>query len=324
MALVFSTLSFEARVSAIFIGYYNRAPAVPGKDAYVTDFGNGQTPAQVARSFVPQAETLNLYPSIDSAQITQADAIQLVSDVFNNLFNRTPTNLGPNNFWVEEVLKPGAEVGQVILNIMSGAQGNDLAVLTNKIDVATAYVAAAETVGDNGTGALKDTILDNVDETQASVTSATATIEAAFPIAGATIILTTSQDQPGGSGAGADTQGTGNDDAYSAIISGGGSTLQDTDVIAADGGTDSLSVRVISLNGTETVAPAATGLEEIVVDNQAATGAFVLNFTAIDGETSVTSTMSNTPNNLFTDLTNLDEGTKIRLVDMDGETTANF
>lgn len=41
MVLDFLTLTFEARVSAIFIGYYNRVPAVPGKDAYVTDFSNG-------------------------------------------------------------------------------------------------------------------------------------------------------------------------------------------------------------------------------------------------------------------------------------------
>ncbi|OSQ45270.1 hypothetical protein MGEO_18285 [Marivita geojedonensis] len=248
-----------------------------------------------------------------------------MTDVFNNLFNRDPSNIGPDNFWVKEVLKPGAEVGQVILNIMSGAQGNDLAVLTNKIDVATAYVAAAEAVGDNGTGALKDTILDNVDGTQASVDTATATITAAFPVAGNTINLTTSQDQPGGGGGGTDTQGTGNDDTYSATISANGAgTLQDNDVIAAGGGTDTLAVRVISLNNTETVAPAATGLEEISVDNQAQNGTFIFNFVAIEGEMSVTSTMSSSTNAIFTDFTNLDEGTQIRLVNMNGETTASF
>ncbi|WP_292294410.1 hypothetical protein [Marivita sp.] len=325
MALDFSNLSPEERVTAIFVGYYNRAPAVPGKDQYVNDFSTGQTPADVARSFVPQTETLNLYPSLNSAEITQADAIQLVTDVFQNLFNRAPTNIGPDNFWVNKLLtEEGVEVGQVILDIMSGAQGNDLAVLQNKIDVGLAYVTAAEAAGDNGTGALKDTILDNVDATPGSVSAATATIGAAFPVSGETIILTTSQDQPGG-GAGADTQGTGDADSYSATISANGTgTLQDNDLIAAGGGTDSLAVRVISLGNGETVAPAATGLEEIIVDNQATNGTFVLNFVAIGGETSVTSTMSGSTNGLFTDFTNLDEGTNIRLVDMDGETTASF
>lgn len=184
MALDVSALSFEDRVSAIFVGYYNRAPAVPGRDAFVADFQNGQSPADVARSFVPQQETLDLYPSINNAQISRADAIQLVTDVFNNLFNRDPSNIGPDNFWVREVLRDGAEVGQIILNIMSGAQGDDLTILQNKIAVGTAYVTAAEAVGDNGTGILKDTILEGVDASRASLLSAFANIESAFPASG--------------------------------------------------------------------------------------------------------------------------------------------
>src|SRR6056297_4353137 len=167
MALDFSNLSPEERVTAIFVGYYNRAPAVPGKDQYVNDFSTGQTPAAVARSFVPQTETLNLYPSLNSAEITQADAIQLVTDVFQNLFNRTPTNIGPDNFWVNKLLtEEGVEVGQIILDIMSGAQDDDLAILQNKIDVGVAYVEAAIAAGEDGTGDLKDNILNDVDGTQ--------------------------------------------------------------------------------------------------------------------------------------------------------------
>src|SRR6056297_3308839 len=233
MALIFSELTPEEQVTAIFVGYYDRAPAVPGLNAYVADFAAGQTPADVARSFVMQDETLALYPSLAADEITEDDAIALVTDIFNNLFNRDPSNIGPDNFWVNKLLtEEGVEVGQIILDIMSGAQDNDLAVLQNKIEVGLAYVTAAEAAGDNGTGALKDTILDNVDSTPGSVISATSTISAAFPVSGQTIILSTSQDQPGGGGAGADTQGRGNNDAYSATYTANGTgTLQNADVI---------------------------------------------------------------------------------------------
>src|SRR6056297_2007053 len=182
MALIFSELTDAQKVAAIFVGYYDRAPAVPGLDQYSADFAAGQTPADVARSFVMQQETLDLYPSLAEDTITEADAIALVSDIFNNLFNRGPVGIEDGtNPWVQELLSGSTEVGQVILNIMSGAQGDDLAILQNKIDVATAYVEAAAAGNEDGTGGLKDTILDNVDASQTTVTAAIAQITEAFP-----------------------------------------------------------------------------------------------------------------------------------------------
>src|SRR6056297_744071 len=167
MALIFSELTPEEQVTAIFVGYYDRAPAVPGLNAYVADFAAGQTPADVARSFVMQDETLDLYPSLAEDEITEDDAIALVTNIFNNLFNRDPSNIGPDNFWVNKLLtEEGVEVGQIILDIMSGAQDDDLAILQNKIDVGVAYVEAAIAAGEDGTGDLKDNILNDVDGTQ--------------------------------------------------------------------------------------------------------------------------------------------------------------
>ncbi|OSQ45277.1 hypothetical protein [Marivita geojedonensis] len=274
MALDFSTLTPEEQVTAIFVGYYNRAPAVPGLNAYVADLAAGQSLADVARSFVPQAETLALYPSLGSAQISEADAIQLVTDVFNNLFGRDPSNIGPDNFWVQELLTPGAEVGQVILNIMSGAQGDDLLVLNNKIAVGSAYVEAAIAAGVDGTGDLKDTILDDVDGTQNSVNDALDAIAAAFPVTEPSVpgeerLLTSGTDV---------LDGTENDDMFNAYIQqnpfagGVSNSLSSADRLDGKGGYDTLYAELsfelfgVSNLGVTDVQPRVKNIEEILIE----------------------------------------------------------
>lgn len=156
----------------------------------------------------------------------------------------------------------------------------------------------------------------------AEVVTADAAVLANQP--GTTITLTTATDQPGGAGAGTDTQGTAGNDAYSAnYTSGGGGSLQSTDNIAAAGGDkDALTVRVISTTGTESVAPEATGLEEFVINNQTGNGIFILDFNSIVGETTVTAAQN--ASDALTGFDNLDTGTKIRLVDNDGIMAAHF
>src|SRR6056297_1766242 len=245
MALIFSELTPEEQVTAIFVGYYDRAPAVPGLNAYVADFAAGQTPADVARSFVMQDETLDLYPSLAEDEITEDDAIALVTNIFNNLFNRDPSNIGPDNFWVNKLLtEEGVEVGQIILDIMSGAQGNDLAVLENKIEVGVDYVTSAAAAGNDGTGALKDSILDNVTEAQSSVDEAKSDIANVFPpmgTPGEQIFLTSGSDRGG------EFNGTENDDEFLAYIeqngqAGGGvsNSLSSADRLDGGAGFDTL------------------------------------------------------------------------------------
>jgi Ca2+-binding RTX toxin-like protein len=86
-----------------------------------------------------------------------AGNVAFVTAVFNNLFGRDPngldTNGGADNYWVAE-LEAGADIGQINLEIMGGALGDDLAFLeknapgvTINLELGTASGGEAE--GDN-------------------------------------------------------------------------------------------------------------------------------------------------------------------------------
>ncbi len=140
MALDLSVLSTKEAVTAIFIGYYDRAPAPNGLNYWVDDIeDNGFSLADVARAFAVQDESQTLYPALGTTGTMDLEAnVAFVTAIFQNLFGRDPNNItangGADNFWVNE-LQNGADIGQLILDIMSGAQGNDLELLTNKIEV---------------------------------------------------------------------------------------------------------------------------------------------------------------------------------------------
>ena len=177
---------------------------------------------------------------------------------------------------------------------------------------ADAAVAAAATAAATATNAQTTA--------NAEVVSADAAVAANQP--GGNIFLTTLTDVPGGGTGGADTQGTDSGDSYTAIFStDASSTLQSADSLAAAGGTDSLTVRVISTSNSS-VTPEASELEEFVINNQTVSGTFSLNFANISGETEVAAAQNQF--NAVTRFDNLDMGTQIRLVDNDGVTNAHF
>lgn len=219
MALDLNALSTKQAVSAIFIGYYDRAPAPNGLNYWVADIEeNGFTLADVARAFALQQESQDNYPALGTEGSTDlAGNVAFVTAIFQNLFGRAPNNIeendGADNFWVNE-LQNGADVGQLILDIMSGAQGDDLAILTNKIEVAVDYADAAEAGGVLGRDPAGDTILDGVTSDPATVVAAKNIIDAEFPVVepsvpGEEFFLTSRTDV---------IEGTANDDDFYAYV----------------------------------------------------------------------------------------------------------
>ncbi|KIN69848.1 Outer membrane adhesin-like protein [Sulfitobacter noctilucicola] len=182
MPLDLNTLTTEQKVTALFIGYFDRAPAVNGFDYYVADLDDrGLSLEAVAMAFVDQSETEALYPGImDTADRSPAENLAFVTAVFQNLFGRDPNvDADGNNYWVDE-LNGGADAGLLILQIMGGANATDEAVLRNKITVGEAYVAAAREADVLTRDDAGDTVFDGVTDDSATVDAALEAIDDAF------------------------------------------------------------------------------------------------------------------------------------------------
>lgn len=176
-------------IAVLYVGYFDRAPDPTGLGFWVEELENaiaaGRPGAEVlvdiANSFAPQDEARAEYALLASPQIADDAARRdFVSSVYANLFNRAPDQDGLE-FWVGQ-LAMGKPVGRVILDIVSGAQGDDAVTVDNKVGVALHY---ADLFGNGRWSVLDDrssavTVIDAVDATDDSVTAGMAAAEAAF------------------------------------------------------------------------------------------------------------------------------------------------
>ena len=177
----FFDLAAVNQVTAMYLGFFGRAADSPGQSFWVNDYqqalSNGRA-ADVARDmagkFQFSDEAQGLYPFLDpNAQSQSNEAVDgFVENVYENLFERVPEQDGVE-FWrgkVQDRLASNEDIGDVIIDILAGASGQDVDALTNKIDVATAYT---ETVAPDlfDVGQIRG-IVGNVDHTERSVTQA--------------------------------------------------------------------------------------------------------------------------------------------------------
>lgn len=125
-----------ALITQIYVGYFNRAPDPSGLTYWFSQLQSGMPAAAIASSFAGQPEALSLYSYLNQPAAGNTDAF--LSAIYGNLFGRAP-DAGGLNYWKGELLS-GRPAGQIILDIIQGAQGNDRTVLDNKTVAAQAYV----------------------------------------------------------------------------------------------------------------------------------------------------------------------------------------
>ena len=102
------------------------------------------TLAQAAASFSVQHEATTEYTFLAG---TSSDASAFIDQVYQNLFNRPPDAEG-KAYWMDQLSNAGPnDVGDFILDVISGAQGEDITTLQGKIDAATDFTNAIETSG---------------------------------------------------------------------------------------------------------------------------------------------------------------------------------
>ena len=336
------------QIIKLFIGYFDRAPAPGGTNYWTGRFeasaeGPAMTWAEIAESFSVQNETTSLYPLLDSddrdpSQFTKDSLQPFLNDVFMNVLGR-PIQEAGLEYYSGQIISGERTVGEAILDIINGANsGTDKQTIDNKVQVSVDVLEKTNAIEgfvfDDEAREVATSLLKDVTSDPDTVAPALAKTEdfvedRAGSTPGVTINLTTGADQPGGAGGVADTQGTANADTYEAVgafevfFGPGQATLNNADSIAAGGGTDTLNLRVVDLQGaTTTVSPSATSLENFFVTVQDQSTIYTLDFAAITGEEQVWGV--NSGENAAFMASNVDMGTTAGLENYDGFYAINY
>lgn len=167
-------------IAQLYIGYFNRAPDPEGFTFWLKALEGGVSLQEIAQYFSEQPETEALYAYFTNPAAGDAEAF--LTSVYQNLFDREPDADGLV-FWTG-VVESGRPVGQVILDIIEGAQGDDATLLANKMEVALFFEELSQIedgfVFDGEALAASQVALDAVTPDPASVPEASLIVKGFF------------------------------------------------------------------------------------------------------------------------------------------------
>lgn len=337
MAGFVDTLTAAQQVELIYVAYFNRAAEGNGylfwQQYYANEIASGKTATvamtDMANLFQPQAETLALYPFLsNTSALSATDPVAvaavsgLLDTIYSNLFGRTADTDG-KAFWSNAILTGSVTLGTAILAIADGATGTDVAILTNKVTVASSFTTQTTQAG-LGTSAANTTadllaeatsILTGVTADTATVTTATTAIGTYITngggTAGTTYTLTTGVD------AGTAFTGTSGNDTFIGVDSATDTsdTLNSGDSLNGGAGTDTLSITAadsdqpivtlagienvkvssVRANGSDTTLSAAswTGVSSVTLENTGFAGSSTNELTVSNLQNNVKAVLSN-------------------------------
>src|SRR6056297_2202078 len=144
MPIDIGSLTPQQQLASIYILYYDRAPEPAGfrfwESLLVENIedndpdASGMSLEAIATEFSNQQETRNVYDFFDP-DAENPSALEFLSEVYANLFGRAP-DAGGIQFWAGVLEEGSLPTGEILLEIMKGAQGPDIDVLNNKLEVA--------------------------------------------------------------------------------------------------------------------------------------------------------------------------------------------
>ena len=123
-------------ITQIYVGYFNRAPDPVGLNYWIGRFNSGMSLLDIAQSFSVQPETLALYSFLSGGN--SSSPASFLTNIYNNLLGRSVDAEG-SAYWTAQ-LTAGKPVGRMIIDIISGAQGNDALLIHNKVIVGLHFV----------------------------------------------------------------------------------------------------------------------------------------------------------------------------------------
>ncbi|WP_292294984.1 cadherin domain-containing protein, partial [Marivita sp.] len=160
-------------LTALYIGYFDRAPDPVGLQFWIDQLDNGREFATIAQDFASSEEAVSLYPYLATPDVASPE--EFIRDIYLNLFDREPDVEGAA-FWATALESGAVAVGDMIDAIIQGAQGDDKVLIDNLTAAAqdwTSEVAGTATfVWSDAAAQSSREILAGVTKDPASVDSA--------------------------------------------------------------------------------------------------------------------------------------------------------
>ena len=121
----------EKQITSLYVGYFGRAADADGFQYWVGQANAGMTIGQIAASFAVQPEFTAIYGGLSNPE--------LIDRIYDNLFDRDPDAEGLA-YWTAQ-LNSGVSPGELMVNVISGAQGADRLKLDNAARVADQWTS---------------------------------------------------------------------------------------------------------------------------------------------------------------------------------------
>lgn len=128
------------KVNMMYVAYYGRPgdPAGVNFWADVVDVNGGLLSAGIIAAFGTSAEFTDRFGSLTNEE--------LINNLYQQMFNRDADAEGMA-FYLAQITAGTSSLGDIALDIANGAQGSDLTILNNKINVAGYYTAEVTATG---------------------------------------------------------------------------------------------------------------------------------------------------------------------------------
>ena len=124
--------STENQIIKLYTGYMDRAADSEGLNFWIDQANSGGGILDIANAFAQSPEYQGIYGGLSNAA--------LIDKIYDNLFGRDP-DAGGLGYWTAQ-LESGVSSGRLIVDIMSGAQGNDKTILENTVIVSSDWTHA--------------------------------------------------------------------------------------------------------------------------------------------------------------------------------------
>jgi len=320
-------------ITALYVGYFDRAPDPAGLQFWIDQIDNGREFNTIAADFAASPEAVALYPYLTTPAVSSPAAF--ITSIYANLFGRAPDAEGLE-FWTGVLQDGSVSVADMIEAIIMGARDDaaagtfDKSVLDNKVEVGLDFaVEAGNVAGFEFNAAAKAAAVaavNGVTEDQATVDAAKAATDAFVTngtvsgTVGETFTLTAGSDN---------LVGTANADTFQAIELGGVSDTTLTAFDKLDGGAGADTLELIVTGDLDL--PGGLSIKNIETINLSRSGAAPT--TAVNASTFVGSTQiwqidnAGAVNNLVDGQTAGFRNTTVEAADVvtykDGATTAS-
>lgn len=143
--MAFPIVAPAEQIGQLYVGYFGRAADPAGLAYWVDRLNDGMSLVAIANSFAVQPEATALYAYLAGPSVGEPQSF--IAAIYHDLFNRDPDAAGLA-YWADQLTVHGTPPGQMVLDIISGAQGADKTTIENKTHVAVDYAQAFHSMAD--------------------------------------------------------------------------------------------------------------------------------------------------------------------------------